>query len=108
MYTLYKIILFVFGMSLLIFGCNNANSKLPPNDHNRAFKVLINKKAHTLALFSESTLVKTYKCSFGRNPSGDKEIEGDNKTPVGKFYIASKKAETRFHRFFCIIYPSIE
>lgn len=100
--------LFASACLLLVIACNNTNSKLPPDYYNKTFKILIDKKAHTLALFSDSILVKTYKCSFGRNPSGDKEIEGDNKTPVGNFYIASKKAESRFHRFLGISYPAIE
>ncbi len=108
MCTLSKIIFVASVSLLLVIAWNSADSKLPPGDQNSSFKILINKKAHTLLLFSDSTLVKTYKCSFGRNSGGDKETEGDNKTPVGNFYIALKKAESRFHRFLGISYPAIE
>lgn len=108
MYTLCRIILFVSVYLLSISGCNNIDSKLLPIDQNQAFKILINKKMHSLELYSGTICVKTYQCSLGRNPDGAKEVEGDNKTPVGNFYIASKKAQSRFHRFLGISYPAIK
>ncbi len=93
---------------LSLFSCSNADSKFDAAGHAGNFKIRIVKKAHALELFSDSTLIKKYKCSFGRNPKGDKKIEGDNKTPVGNFYISSKKSESRFHRFLGVSYPAID
>ena len=96
-------------MSLAVFmalSCHDADKNVIAVAHKRDFKIFINKKDYTLKLFSDTTLLKTYKCSFGRNPKGAKEIEGDNKTPVGKFYISSKKVKSRFHRFLGLSYPT--
>lgn len=108
MYTHCRIILFVSVCLLLISGCNNIDSKLLPIDQNQAFKILIRKNAHSLELYSGTICVKTYQCSLGRNPDGAKEVEGDNKTPVGNFSITTKNAKSRFHRFLGISYPAIK
>jgi murein L,D-transpeptidase YafK len=89
-------------------GCEKVDTDPLPVSHAGTFKIRIVKRTNILELFSDTTLIKKYRCSFGRNPKGDKEIEGDNKTPIGNFYISSKKSESRFHRFLGISYPAID
>lgn len=49
-------------------------------------RVVIVKSEFALYLYDGETLVKTYRVAVGKNP-GDKEAEGDMRTPVGKFRI---------------------
>lgn len=71
-------------------------------------KLVIKKKARTLEVFDGPTLVKTYGVVLGSTPEGDKEIEGDGKTPEGEFYIFTKNAESKFYLSLGLSYPGIE
>ncbi len=46
-----------------------------------------------------------WSCRLGRAPEGSKSWEGDGRTPEGTFYICTRNAESRFHRFFGLSYP---
>lgn len=71
-------------------------------------KIVIKKKARTLEVFEGSTLVKTYTVVLGSTPEGDKETEGDGKTPEGEFYIFTRNAESKFYLSLGVSYPGIE
>jgi uncharacterized SAM-binding protein YcdF (DUF218 family) len=51
--------------------------------------------------------VKAYPCITGGNP-GDKEIEGDKKTPLGTFHIVFKNEKSNYHLSLGLDYPSAE
>lgn len=70
--------------------------------------ILVKKKARTLQIFDGQLLIKTYKISLGFKPVGDKEIEGDGKTPEGDFYIYFKNEQSAFYLSLGISYPNIE
>ena len=70
--------------------------------------ILVQKKARTLQIFNGQTLIKTYKISLGFKPEGDKEIEGDGKTPEGDFYVYFKNEQSAFYLSLGISYPNIE
>lgn len=71
-------------------------------------RILIKKKARTLELFDNDKLVKTYKIALGSEPVGDKEVEGDGKTPEGDFYIFTKNPKSQFYLSLGVSYPNIE
>lgn len=71
-------------------------------------KIVILKAKRELQLFDGGTLVRTYKIALGKTPSGDKEIEGDRKTPEGDFYIFVKNPKSRFHLGLGVSYPNSE
>ena len=70
--------------------------------------ILIKKKARTLQIFDGQRLIKTYKISLGFKPVGDKEIEGDGKTPEGNFYVYFKNEQSAFYLSLGLSYPNIE
>ena len=51
----------------------------------------VNKKKRTLSLFFGDVPVKTYPIALGFTPSGDKEVEGDGKTPEGEYSICEMR-----------------
>jgi L,D-transpeptidase catalytic domain len=53
-------------------------------------KIVVYKSKRQLLAFSKEQLVKTYKISLGKKPVGDKEFEGDKKTPEGIYTINDK------------------
>ena len=68
-------------------------------------KLVVTKSKRTLDVYSAGRIIKTYKISLGRNPIGDKEFEGDKKTPEGHYKINSKNPDSEFHRNLGISYP---
>ncbi len=78
----------------------------------RAPKIVVRKSQRRLYLYEGDILLKSYPISLGKNPQGQKEREGDGRTPEGKFYIcqraknpAQKSLGTRWLR---ISYPNEE
>ncbi|MBI2661837.1 L,D-transpeptidase family protein [Candidatus Woesearchaeota archaeon] len=71
-------------------------------------RILIEKSRRILGVYLNTNLLKEYGVSLGEEPEGDKEREGDRKTPVGEFYIAKKKKFTGYHNAFLLSYPSLE
>lgn len=67
--------------------------------------LVIRKSERKLELFDGSRLVKTYKVVMGFNPTGDKEAEGDGRTPEGDFYVFTKNSASKFHLSLGISYP---
>ncbi len=72
----------------------------------RVDKVLIEKGARRLTLFSKAEALKTYRVALGGNPVGPKEREGDNKTPEGIYAIVSRNKSSRYHLSLNISYPN--
>jgi murein L,D-transpeptidase YafK len=70
--------------------------------------VVIRKKERVLELYDADRLIKTYKMALGFAPVGDKEKEGDGKTPEGEFYVFTKNPKSRFHLSLGLSYPSVE
>ena len=70
--------------------------------------LVIGKAARKLELFDGESLIKTYKIALGFAPVGDKEKEGDGKTPEGEFYIFSKNDKSNFYLSLGISYPSVD
>jgi murein L,D-transpeptidase YafK len=68
--------------------------------------IIIRKAARKLEIFDGKKLVKTYTMVLGFSTKGDKEIEGDGRTPEGEFYVFTKNPESRFHLSLGISYPS--
>ena len=71
-------------------------------------RLVITKKDRKLELFDGETLIKTFRISLGFTPVGDKEREGDGKTPEGQFYIYTKNPNSQFYLSLGVSYPGIE
>lgn len=70
--------------------------------------IVIDRSTFSLSLFDDTTLVKTYKASFGRNVKQPKKIDGDGGTPVGVYKICSIDTASEYHKFFKINYPNLK
>ena len=98
-----SIVGFILSNQFLIMPWNS--SDLPKMENPR---ILIKKEARTLGVFDGEKLIKTYKVGLGFEPVGDKEIEGDGKTPEGDFYIFTKNPQSKFYLSLGVSYPNIE
>lgn len=59
-------------------------------------------------LLQNDKTIKEYKVSFGANPKGHKEKEGDERTPEGKYILDYKKSDSSFYKAIHISYPNKE
>ncbi|MCS7079999.1 MAG: L,D-transpeptidase [Chloracidobacterium sp.] len=66
------------------------------------------KRLRRLELWSGGVCVKTYRVALGAEPNLDKEWEGDQRTPVGDFYVCTRNERSRFHLFLGLSYPNAE
>jgi tetratricopeptide (TPR) repeat protein len=71
-----------------------------------ADKIVIEKKSRRLMLISKGEVLKTYKIALGGNPIGPKEMQGDNKTPEGTYFIDSRNNDSHYHLSLHISYPN--
>jgi murein L,D-transpeptidase YafK len=68
--------------------------------------VLVKKSERKMYLISNGKAVKSYKVSFGANPKGHKQREGDERTPEGKYILDWKKKDSSFYKAIHISYPN--
>jgi murein L,D-transpeptidase YafK len=71
-------------------------------------RIVITKSKRELEVFDGDVSVKTYAISLGGSPVGDKEIEGDGRTPEGDFYIFVKNPKSSFFLSLGLSYPNRE
>ncbi|HVO81726.1 MAG TPA: L,D-transpeptidase family protein [Terriglobales bacterium] len=74
----------------------------------KADQVIVIKHEHTLTLLSHGRVLKTYKISLGGSPIGQKQQQGDHKTPEGRYILDRRNTRSRFYRSIHISYPSPE
>ncbi|MGH7856927.1 MAG: L,D-transpeptidase family protein [Candidatus Binatia bacterium] len=70
-------------------------------------RIVVWKAQRQLWLFRGEQVLRRYPVSLGLSPVGAKEIRGDKKTPVGKYFIHEKRTKTKYHRFLAINYPEL-
>jgi murein L,D-transpeptidase YafK len=81
------------------------NAELPKLENPR---LVVQKSARRLQVFDGEKLIKTYKIVLGFAPVGDKQTEGDGKTPEGEFYVFTKNPNSKFYLSLGVSYPNAE
>jgi murein L,D-transpeptidase YafK len=71
-----------------------------------ADRVVIKKSERKLYLFSEDAVLQTMDIALGLVPTGDKEHEGDFRTPEGEYQLTERNAASDFFLSIKISYPS--
>src|SRR5215218_2965564 len=71
-------------------------------------EIIIRKEQRVLEVYDRGKLLKTFGMVLGFAPSGDKEVEGDGKTPEGDFYVFTKNSDSKFHLSLGLSYPAKE
>lgn len=60
-----------------------------------------------LELYASDVLLATYRVALGWSPKGDKEVEGDGRTPEGEYRVVTRHT-SKFHLFLGLDYPNEE
>ena len=72
----------------------------------RADRLLVEKAARKMTLFAGSETLRSYRIALGRQPVGDKQCQGDCRTPEGFYVIDSRNPKSQYHRSLHVSYPS--
>jgi murein L,D-transpeptidase YafK len=73
----------------------------------RVGRIVVYKSQRIMNVYSpEGNLLKAYKIALGKNPTGDKQFEGDNKTPEGIYTINDKNPNSGYHKNLGVSYPN--
>jgi len=70
--------------------------------------IKIYKGLRVLELYGDRVMIGRFKIALGGNPTGDKNQEGDSRTPEGQYYICTRNDRSRFTLFLGLSYPNIE
>ena len=71
-------------------------------------RIVVHKAARKLELFSDQTLLRTYRVGLGFTPVADKKREGDGATPEGEFYVFVKNNRSAYYLSLGVSYPNAE
>lgn len=74
----------------------------------KADLVVVEKNSKTLSLFKKERKIASFSVTFGANPVGHKQQEGDERTPEGRYKLDYKKTETKYHKAIHISYPNAQ
>lgn len=102
-------------LALLVIGWGLWNSygprPTPPDlsrDIDRIDHILIEKSARRLTASRNGETVLEYDIALGFTPEGDKQQEGDGKTPEGIFRIDRRNGQSAYHLSLGLDYPQAE
>lgn len=73
-----------------------------------ADKVIVEKQNRKLHLLKEGEKFRTFDIALGIDPVGDKEREGDQRTPEGRYSLDIRHADSDFFLAIHISYPNSE
>lgn len=91
-------------LALAVSGC--ASSKFKRYEGPEVTSLLLYKSQRELMLLHGNQVLKSYKVGLGFQPVGDKEYEGDGRTPEGLYYIDRRNPNSTYHLSIGISYPN--
>lgn len=68
-------------------------------------RIVIEKAARRMDLIQDGKEVRVYRIALGFSPAGDKEREGDGRTPEGEFRIDRRNEQSAYHLSLGLDYP---
>lgn len=72
------------------------------------YYIIISKKNYELKVYDDQGWYATYPCVFGSNDLRDKYMEGDKRTPDGKFKVVLKKIHPQWGYELLLDYPNAQ
>ena len=67
--------------------------------------IIVEKAERKMYLYKGDEIKGVLPVSLGKNPVGQKQRKGDNRTPEGEFFIHRKLCSPKYYRSLCISYP---
>lgn len=89
-------------------SCSGSQAGADPLGGMRADSILVQKKAHTLTLYRQGAVIRTYSVALGRGGIGPKVRAGDDRVPEGTYRITGRNPHSAFHLALRVGYPTPE
>lgn len=102
MRTVIRAILAIFVV-VAVSGCA---SKFRTYKGPEVTRVVVYKKSRAMYLLHNKRVLRRYDIELGFEPTGDKKIAGDGRTPEGHYLIDRRNPDSKFHLSLGINYPS--
>ena len=104
---------FIAGVAVaLVASCGGGDSSKPSKMKSYSgppvTQIVVKKGERKMYLVSGKTAIKSYQINLGNQPIGDKQYEGDGKTPEGLYFIDRFNPNSRYHLSVGISYPSVQ
>lgn len=71
-------------------------------------RIIVDKTARRMALVQDGQTVREYRVALGFSPKGDKERQGDGRTPEGVYRIDRRNDQSSYHLSLGLDYPQPE
>ena len=95
----------VLALAASVYTALPARSQsLPANT--RIDFIVVEKAKRTMSVYAGEKLLKTYRIALGQQPVGAKQVQGDMKTPEGRYFIDGKNPNSQYHKNLGVSYPS--
>lgn len=78
------------------------------NVHADSIRFHVVKRRREFHVLAGRDTLCTYPCVLGERPEGDKQMQGDRRTPEGVFGFRSKRMHDKWHAFVWVDYPNAE
>ena len=95
------------GLATLLTGLCLFAASAPANDFPMADKIVVEKENRKLHLMRNGEIFRTFEVALGVAPIGDKEREGDQRTPEGRYLLDNRNPDSDFFLSIHISYPSL-
>lgn len=102
------VLLIALGLGLLALYNFRLPPAPPPPLTGVVDRILIEKSARRLTVFREGEALRSYRVALGFAPVGDKERQGDGRTPEGLFRIDRRNEGSAYHLSLGLDYPRPE
>ncbi|MEO8112665.1 MAG: L,D-transpeptidase [Ginsengibacter sp.] len=91
-----------------VYRPGSSVKKISTTTLDNPYYIIISKKDYELKVYDDEGWYATYPCVFGSNDIRDKYMEGDKRTPEGKFKVLLKKIHPKWGFELLLDYPNEE
>ncbi|MEM1272297.1 MAG: L,D-transpeptidase family protein [Pseudomonadota bacterium] len=99
-----RILALIFLSLVALSGC----SRFINYDGPEVTRIVVMKADRTMYLLSGDEVLESYEFELGFAPVGHKEVEGDGRTPEGRYFIDRRNPESAYYLSLGISYPNEE
>jgi hypothetical protein len=78
----------------------------PPENAPQQAEIRVYKAERTLELWLDGAIAGRFPIGLGTNPEGDKEKQGDGRTPTGAYYVCTRNDRSRYYLSLGVSYPN--
>lgn len=92
--------------SALLAPLAACSSKFRSYDGPEVTRIVVMKSDRRMYLLNDRAVLRDFDIELGFAPEGDKQVEGDGKTPEGRYFIDRRNPNSSFHLSLGISYPN--